>query len=339
MTSNVYTPVLRWKPAEQGALAQLSRKQREGIKPLIEVMPPRTKKKPVRFSTAVARSIVGAWGPRREFFVDFSRVMSTVQVREIVDAISALEESGAMPTIVIPMQRNSFVGELSQWLAQHSHRLSIRIDNAALVSTTLQRDIAAIIAGVKRNSDDVDVLLDFGSMTDGTSMQRTAELVAKMARWSSATIVGGSFPPDLAGLAKNDQHLLPRSEWLAWESLDRRAIQSPCRFGDYTVVTADFSEPPPRANFSASIRYTTQRDFVVMRGEGVFNDEGAGFDQYPAQARMLSLRGEYCGAQFSAGDRYILEMGGQTAKTGTAETWLRAGINHHIVFVGRQLAA
>lgn len=339
MTRTLYTPVLRWKPAEQWALAKLSQDQREGIRPLIEAMPSKSKGH-VSVSISVARSIIGSWGVRREFLLDFSQVAEIARVGNVIGEISALRDAGAMPRVVVPVRRSAFAGELSEWLAsQLQYRCSIRVGNASLASTTLQRDVAMAVASIKRRPQDVEVLLDFGAMTDGTSMQRTAELLAKSERWASVTIIGGSFPRDLTGLKKNDQYLLPRSEWLSWESLDRRAISASCSFGDYTVVSADYREAPPNANFSASLRYTTNRDFVVMRGEGVYNDEGAGFHQYPAQAEMLRVRTEYCGAEFSAGDKYIYEMSRQTTDTGSAQTWLRAGINHHIVFVKRQLAA
>jgi mannose-6-phosphate isomerase-like protein (cupin superfamily) len=40
-------------------------------------------------------------------------------------------------------------------------------------------------------------------------------------------------------------------------------------------------------NISASIRYTTDDYWVIMRGEGLRNKGGAGYDQYPANAELL----------------------------------------------------
>jgi hypothetical protein len=75
-----------------------------------------------------------------------------------------------------------------------------------------------------------------------------------------------------------------------------------------------------------------------MRGEGVFTDDGPGFAQWPANAQLLCERTEFCGAQFSYGDQYISNMSQQAKKTGNAETWLRAGLNHHMVYTTRQVA-
>lgn len=77
---------------------------------------------------------------------------------------------------------------------------------------------------------------------------------------------------------------------------------------------------------------------MIMRGEGVFNDDGPGYAQWPANALLLSERAEFCGANFCYGDGYIAERSLQPDKTGNPETWLRAGINHHMTFVVRQIA-
>lgn len=81
-----------------------------------------------------------------------------------------------------------------------------------------------------------------------------------------------------------------------------------------------------------------------MRGEGIFHEGSPGFSQWPANAKMLTERSEFRGPEFSQGDKYIYEMGQELEKprgiekTGNAETWLRAGINHHMTYVLYQIA-
>jgi hypothetical protein len=90
---------------------------------------------------------------------------------------------------------------------------------------------------------------------------------------------------------------------------------------------------------SASIRYTSDDYWVIMRGEGVLNDDGPGYDGYLGNAMLLVERDEFCGADFSAGDQYIQHMSMQSDKPGSAQTWIRAAINHHITFTARQIAS
>jgi hypothetical protein len=48
---------------------------------------------------------------------------------------------------------------------------------------------------------------------------------------------------------------------------------------------------------------------------------------------------EYCSPDFSKGDNYIYQRSLQREHPGTPQTWLRATINHHLVFVIRQIAS
>lgn len=164
--------------------------------------------------------------------------------------------------------------------------------------------------------------------------------IPNLHRWRTFSVISGAFPKDLTGFEKNRQHELQRLDWLTWRDqvATRPSLARRPAYGDYTIQHPIFSEPPRRANFSASIRYTSDEHWVIMRGEGVFNDEGPGFAQWPANAQLLCARPEFCGTKFSYGDEYIELMSLQTEKTGNPETWLRAGINHHLTFVVCQIA-
>jgi hypothetical protein len=76
---------------------------------------------------------------------------------------------------------------------------------------------------------------------------------------------------------------------------------------------------------------------VIIRGEGVLNEDGPGYAQWPAWAQLLCERAGFCGPQFSFGDGYIHAMSQQMTKTGTAKDWLAAGFNHHLTFVAQQI--
>ena len=158
--------------------------------------------------------------------------------------------------------------------------------------------------------------------------------------WLTFSIISGIFPKDLTGI-KPGQHLIQRLDWLTWEEQIRGATSLPRipSFGDYTIQHPIYYEPPKNANFSASIRYTTDNAWLIMRGEGIRSRKGTGYAQYPANAQLLCEREEFCGEDFSMGDKYIYNMGHQSARYGSARTWLTAGINHHLTFVVRQISS
>lgn len=186
---------------------------------------------------------------------------------------------------------------------------------------------------------DIDIIIDFGiAKASDPSFSYLEERLPRFDAWRSVVVLGGSFPPNLSGLSVGE-HELTRQEWTNWIKQIAAISSRIPTFGDSTTQHPIYSEPPPGANVSASIRYTSDDYWLVMRSEGLRNKTGAGFAQYPAQAQLLMERKEYCGPLFSKGDAYIAQIGLQELKTtGNPEAWLRAGINHHIVFVVRQIA-
>jgi Beta protein len=83
-----------------------------------------------------------------------------------------------------------------------------------------------------------------------------------------------------------------------------------------------------------------------MRGEaprGKAGSESAeprpGLEQWNGHAQILCDSPDlFYGEDFSWGDHFIYEMSQDTRKTGSYEIWLRAGINHNLTVVSRQIA-
>jgi hypothetical protein len=190
------------------------------------------------------------------------------------------------------------------------------------------------------NKSEIDLLIDFqfisNSRPDIMDIHRD---ISYFANWNKIIFAFGNIPKDLREFSLG-RNILPRYDWIAWlnyyQTLNNKSIIP--IFSDYTIQYGYYYEPPDYANFSASIRYTTENDWIIMRGEGVRNPDSAGYAQWPANASLLIDMPEFCGAKFSYGDNYIYTMATQSISNGNAETWLRAGINHHITFVNRQLA-
>lgn len=99
-----------------------------------------------------------------------------------------------------------------------------------------------------------------------------------------------------------------------------------------------FKEPVAVPNFSASIRYTIEDEYFVLRGEGVLNEGGPGYAQWNAWAVLLKDRPEFFGEEFSAGDRYVVERATDWRNSGSAQSWLQAGFSHHLTTTALQVA-
>jgi hypothetical protein len=150
------------------------------------------------------------------------------------------------------------------------------------------------------------------------------------------TCLAGSFPEDLSRLTPRKTHRLRRFEWQQWRALESWPGRRPA-FGDYAIQHVVFKEPVAVPNFSASVRYTIENEYFVLRGEGVLNERGPGYGQYNAWAALLLGMPEFFGATFSAGDRYIAERAANWNTPGSARTWLQAGLSHHLTTTALQV--
>lgn len=92
-------------------------------------------------------------------------------------------------------------------------------------------------------------------------------------------------------------------------------------------------------NPSASVKYTIDDGWLIIRGQGTRTPGTGGFSQFLAHAALLVSRPEYCGANFSWGDEMISDIAAGTQGSGNLETWVRIGVNHHIEFVVDRLAS
>lgn len=334
-----YVPVLRWKPAERRALYDLKPSTRANVTPLIEVIPKYVRSRSsLDFAQSFTKELVGHWG-QRPHFVCFGHVhapFSNEHQELIRDFAKASVDRGL---VVTPVLRPSF-GNERELLAAFGpvielNSFAMRVTRDDLVDSRFIGLLTLLKQRTAVPLDKVDLILDFRLLDGPVQMTKTFALLETLVDWSSITYLAGSFPKDLSELQKNEQHVVSRVEWDSW--LEAHGAQPAARFGDYTIQHPLFEEPPAYSNFSASIRYTTDRSWVVMRGEGVRNQTGPGFQQYPAQAQLLRIRPEFKGPSFSRGDWYIAEMAEQQRHSGSAQTWLRAGINHHMEFVVHQL--
>jgi Beta protein len=347
-----YVPILRWKRAERIALRQLHDCDRQIMTPLLELVPrnfgPNSKNlipAPRNVLAKVATQIGKDWGAY-PIFVDLWLLSPMPQLSDGGHPLVFLtNEASSRGLAVIPvtgLSRDAAYQTAVAAIASSDGRgLCLRIHPYDLNSPNLVARVDQLLSHLRVGKEHVDLCLDCqGSVYTPAGLSGLESIIPTLNKWRTFTVASGAFPPNLQDFSIG-QHLLPRADWIAWRQhvTARPPIPRLPAYADYTIQCGHFAEPPERANFSASIRYAAHEDWVIMRGEGVFHDGSPGFAQWPANAQMLCGRPEFCGPDFSEGDRYIYEMARQSIRTGGAETWLRAGINHHLTLVARQLAS
>lgn len=158
--------------------------------------------------------------------------------------------------------------------------------------------------------------------------------------WRRVILAAASFPEDLSDVNAATVSTLPRREWELWKTLQRRPNLLPrpdIIFGDYAISNPVQKELDPRTmRMSASIRYTTQENWLVVKGRNV---RQYGFDQYFELCKALTKRPEFCGKNYSWGDNYIAECALERTGPGNATTWRKVGTNHHLTVVVQAIAS
>jgi len=336
-THTHYVPILRWKRAEQRALRDLYQNLKPGMTPLIEIPDERYLNPSGLNNCAV--SIAGAWG-NAPFFFDFgliSEKLSPISSRSFFDKARNLGLS-IIPTTGLT-QNQDYQSAIRDTAKKDGRGICIRLFRDELEKQELFSLLEVLLEFLAQSENTVDLVIDLKIFQSKDSpLGDILSTVPHLAKWRTVTIAMGAFPQNLTGFSVGE-HELFRSEWFAWlNSVRNHALARIPTFGDYTIIHPYLTVPIPGMNISASIRYTAPEYWVIMRGEGLRNKDGHGYAQYPANAQLLTRRPEYCGPWFSIGDRYISEIALKEGRTGSPETWLRAGINHHLTFVIEQLA-
>lgn len=340
-----YVPVLRWKRGEWRAVKKVNDADRELMTPLFEFTPRELEPSNIDSRLAeYAQTMDDCWNGRSAF-VDTALISSAIRGASrrhplLVFAQHAADRRfGAIP--VTGLDRDQTARIAARTAARRlGTGAAIRIRRSDIKNLGFGHAVESLRLLLGLLPEEVDILLDYGR-TDASAPAIAPVLAAlpHLRSWRTLTVISGAFPKDLSQFSVGE-HEHPRADFIWWRDqvLGTTGLRRIPTFGDYTTQHAEYSEPPARANFSASIRYAAEDHWVVMRGEGVFKDDGPGFAQWPANAQLLCDRGEFCGRDFSAGDGYIFETGQQQERTGNAETWLSAAINHHLVFTARQIA-
>jgi Beta protein len=153
--------------------------------------------------------------------------------------------------------------------------------------------------------------------------------IAKRPR-RTVTLLSGAFPINLSHISPG-LALAPRSDWALWQGVNAsRPVRRPS-FGDYTAAHPDqhLQEIDPRfMQVSASIRYATDDDWLIVRGRSTRNPRFGGTAQYQELSRVLIAQPQFT-ATVSLGRAHSLRSvqqinigaiqrrGGRLRQTGT----------------------
>lgn len=331
-----YVPVLRWKRAERDALVRLTNDVRKRMTPLLELVLTKSNS-----PSKIADSIRKYWWGPSPFFLDDMNWPEAETGKIITTMADAMRFHGLLVIPVTGLDRSKkHQSAVARIAAKDLRGACLRICPSDLQSLSLDENLDGLLKLLALAPEQVDLVADYQIVSE-FNMPYTVlcDRVPYLSRWRTFTVIGGAFPENLVKYDKNGEYHRPREDWSSWQSqVTASSLRRRPTYGDYTIQYGVFKPPPERAHVSASIRYTAPEYWVIMRGEWLGNPDGTGYAQYAAHAKLLYEKEEFSGNNFSYGDTYIDRLRSRLDGTGSAETLLRAGINHHITLVVNQIA-
>ncbi|MBE0611090.1 MAG: beta family protein [Dehalococcoidia bacterium] len=351
-----YVPILKGKEGEFSALRDLSSQTRSRTTPVVEVPPTpwdyfndteqRTLDDHVH---RVATRLAACWGTASELCVDLELVGDGPMAdgRHPVQAfLDTARRVGLMAVPVTSLGRSAEHQRAVQEAIQTDRRgVCLRFESDGFEALAdMGGAITDLVRGFGVKPSDVDALLDFGAIlpSQGSQIALAARSLVltlpSCGDWRTLTFAASSFPENLTAIGPDSIASIARAEWTAWTSLIRHGGTLPRipRFADYGVSHPAPVDVDPRImQMSANIRYTTDTDWLIVKGRAV---KRQGFEQFHDLSELVCALPEFKGGSYSWGDAYIQRCASRNEGPGNATTWRRVGTTHHLTLVAEQVA-
>ncbi len=354
--SKHYVPILKWKRAEQGALIALAEDCKINITPMIQFVMPRPKESEefqdviLRFKEDVIKKIpdkvIEVWG-NAPVFIDVSLLFTVpLKANSLKYIVQAGNKLGGNFIPVIHLNDDIEIKRVAFLLAKEKG-LCLRLITSDFADLNkLKQDISKLLSSAGLKERDVDILVDIKE-TDSDANKyirylNASQDIPNLLSWRTYIFAAGSFPKDLTGCKFDEENLLSRIDWMSWKknTANPKFKRKPT-FADYAIQNPIYDEKAQFFPPTSSIKYTLENEWLIMKGQK------QRFELYLASAAELVKDERFYGENFSDGDKYISEKAKHfpiyvknpaVKGTGSTETWLKAGINHHLTVVADQIA-
>ena len=355
--SKHYIPILKWKRAEQGALEFLSSESKKYITPMIQFVMPKQEVRDTLESIIekfkkqliqIPDKIIKVWGDS-PIFVDFSLLYTTklkIESIEFILTYKDLKQANIIP--VVHLSDDLEIKNIVCGLAKKNNSgLCLRLISSDLLDLSqLNNNVIKFISDYKLKEDDIDLMVDIKELESNEEKYKRcfdlSQNIINLLKWRTYIFSAGAFPEDLSLCKFDKENLISRLEWKNWkEQYVNNNIKRKPSFSDYTIQYPIYKETSQFFHPTSSIKYTLDNEWLIMKGKK------QKFELYLASAAELIKDSRYYGRNFSFGDNYINDKAKhfpvyikkpEIKGTGSTETWLRAGINHHMTLVSTQIA-
>ena len=369
-----YLLVMKGRPAEYAAFAQLRHEIAVAVTPLIQLWAP-AKPPPDDDVTDDGTSIAadplaqpglwptdpgadlwgklfkgllanGGWPSNRPIILDGGWLNDSV----FGSVTNNVRAGGCRPLLVTGLERDEAYQAIVAD-AVHRDRIGVVLrlgrDDFGPSNRPISNRIGDLLERLGLEAEDVDVVLDLRIVErlyrerDELNLESMLRSLPDLGRWRNVASAASSMPPDATGFPTEDVKPFDRVEWWIHEELRTRRSFVGRRpvFGDYGVIHPDPVEPTGDARRFVripQIRYAVGDRTLMIRGVDLRQDPGGRLGEVLA---TLIARGEIASPDFSAGDRWIDDVARGEDGPGSFVTWKRVSQNHHVTHVSSQLAS
>ncbi len=361
-----YVPCLRWKEGEYKAISQLPPSSKRVLMPLIEVPEfgrpengwdheTASKVKTIdKHLSLFADRVYKIWGDS-PCFVDFNLISSTQRIKSRIHPISFVfkELRGLLGCQAIPVtgiSRDSiYQQEIREVSTKDDNGICLRIKVEQAVKKIFKTEIDSLLSTLKAQPADCDVIFDLGAPMNflplhsfAMAIQGVVSKLPYLDKWRTFTLLSTSFPETMSSI-KEGTEVVPRYEWQLYKKLMNSFSKSGLRllsFGDYAISHPKVFDVDPKVmKPSATIRYTIDDGWFIVKGKKVRDKKLTNYKQYRKLCKQVLVSDYYCEPDFSWGDNYIQECANGTVKTGNLSTWRQVGTSHHVEKVIRDVAS
>ncbi|MFG1381257.1 beta family protein [Xanthobacter versatilis] len=353
----MYRPLLRWKRGEQTALTNLVSGHKDATKPLLNIMPHAFNPPPGgdadgAFDQRIVQDadrLNSAWAGY-EAAVDLGDIDPDARcaggvhpVRRFFDQIASGTPSANARPVLRLTSDDDYLAAAASVCADYGVNPVFRLTPDDLAEINVADTLAAMLGECSMEPTDCDFVVDMGYISStGRSIITARGALAAVpfsSDWASLVLVAGSFPENLAGYAVGT-HIVERHEWSVWLA-NRSVAGRVVTYGDYATIhplPVEEGLDPRTMNPTASVRYTFEDTWILLRGQGTRTRGSQGFSQFYGHADTIVNMPQYRGAAFSFGDTKIMRIHQRVENQGNLETWITIGVNHHIAELVGQLS-
>ena len=353
-TSIMYTPMLKGKDGELGALGVASLKTRAAMLPVLDVAPvpwdfknDRPAKTLDQHLEKLPRRLQKYWGPGQRFGLDFMHISDGKRLKDGTHPLEAVVErcraaSLDVVPVVGPDRDAAFYEAARAACARSRHGAALRIPRDRFHEPSL---FSELLQETGLQAQECDLILDLRDVAQDDVQRAAMDALGALQslpgamRWRTVTVAASGFPHDLSKVKKNSKGSFPRTALAIWKRLRELGSELPRvpLYGDYGITHPDLSEMDPRTmKMSANIRYTRANEFLVVKGNLV---KPHGYRQMYDLCRRLVDTVEDFDPSLSWGDDFIAACARNEGSTGNATTWRKLGTSHHFAVVVPQIAS